>query len=261
MFGAASEDLKGIYDELERKWLVELAGNIRDTPLGPMAIPPSEHEVWTKVYAPSVIGGFRERFDRAAEKVARGTVENRRVALVRDELLGALERGSRTYLDSVSVTKELERRAADANRVSLVSDGGFRKAVRDCATFVSGPDSIRLDAMDKPSVSCSHPFGGIATPLKPSTKYRLSFFVKTENVQPKGEKGGASVVLNDGRNHRYPFAAGISGTMDWIHREFIVTTLPTAGKTPGYLRLVLGDATGTVWFDGVELTEVKEDRP
>lgn len=257
MFGAAAADVRAVYDELERKWLCEIAGNFRDTPLGPMAIPPSEHEIWTKTYGAKVLADFRGRFDRAAARLDGNSVEVRRLALVRDELLGALERGSRAYLDSISVEKELERRAARPNRVSLVSDAGFNKAVRDRSTFVSGPDSIRLDATDRPSVSCTHYFDGKSAVLKPATKYRLSYFVKTANVQPTDMKGGAVVIVNDGKNHRFPFTAAISGTLDWIHREFVFTTLPTASEKPCYVRLFLSQSTGTAWFDGVELTEVE----
>ena len=257
MFGAAAPHVKAVYDELERKWLYEIAGRMRDTPLGPAAMPPTEHELWTVTYGPEVLASFRARFDRAASVVPAGSIESRRIALVRSELLGSLERGSSQYMDVISVEKELARRAARPDAVSLVSNKGFIRAVHDKEVFVIPPSSIKVVSTNRSQVVTHLLSSGISR-LKPSTRYRLSYFVKTLDVRPVGKKGGASACLFDERNRNFP-SGGVCGTVDWLHRSFEFVTSPlTNEKKQAFLRVGLYGATGTAWFDGVRLEEIGE---
>ena len=46
MFGAAAEPMKAFYEALEYKWTHQLAGKMKNTPLGPVTVPPTEPEIW-----------------------------------------------------------------------------------------------------------------------------------------------------------------------------------------------------------------------
>ena len=257
MYGAAAGEIRAFFESLEEKWVKEIAGNIKETPLGPAAIPPSEYDIWTRIYGSAVLKSYRALFARASAAVKPGSLEARRIALARDELLGSLERGGGRFLETISVEKELARRTAHKGVRSLVSEKGYVRPAWDKSTFVTAPASIRLVSTNR-SVVCTHVLAAGPSRLKPNTRYRLSYFVKTEGVEPLSRNGGAVVIINDGRNRTFPTLGAAVGTVDWMHREFHFTTGPKANDgRDAYLRVAISQATGTAWFDGVELTEEK----
>jgi hypothetical protein len=98
--------------------------------------------------------------------------------------------------------------------------------------------------------------------LKANTTYRLSFFVRQENVQlnkgcgPMGS--GFYVRVDDGNGVvRLCPARAFFGTIPWTRWEF---SYKTSSKKPGtnykpYIHFVLRNASGKVWVDHVELIE------
>lgn len=99
--------------------------------------------------------------------------------------------------------------------------------------------------------------------LKPNTTYRLSFFVRQDNVQlnqgasPQGS--GFFVHVSDGNKvFRALPARPFFGTIPWTRWEF---TYRTSAKQPGtvskpYIHFVLRSCSGKVWVDKAELVEL-----
>ena len=59
---------------------------------------------------------------------------------------------------------------------------------------------------------------------------------------------------------RMPAATYWNGTRDWIHQSVEFTTNDDVVKLPGYkanLWLRVFNSTGTAWFDGVRLEEIR----
>lgn len=127
----------------------------------------------------------------------------------------------------------------------------------DDSAFVFGSNSIRLQAFD-PKMKNLFGIAQSLPSLKPDTKYRLSYYVRTENVIPASNAGGAVVNIWDDKNLWFPKNA-ITGTTPWIRQsfEFISGPKTNDGKNKSYIKLYLLLASGTVWFDGVTLSEVK----
>ena len=70
----------------------------------------------------------------------------------------------------------------------------------DTDVFAVGKASCRLVATDESAIAMEY-----LPDLKPETRYRLSFFLKTEDLRsPAG--GGAHVVVNDGGQQQLPTA-------------------------------------------------------
>lgn len=90
MFGAAAEIMKSIDEKFEELWLQRIGGRTVDTPLGPMAAPPSEYEVWEKIYSPDEIRKLTGQFEKAEKLTAENTKALQRVKFFRKEFLGAL---------------------------------------------------------------------------------------------------------------------------------------------------------------------------
>lgn len=93
MFGAAAPEMAAFFDLLEKKWTHEVAGRPVDSPLGPGVVEaPTQEELETKVYSPEVIRTLDAALASAAAKLAKGSLEARRVSLFRREFLEPLAR-------------------------------------------------------------------------------------------------------------------------------------------------------------------------
>ena len=86
--------------------------------------------------------------------------------------------------------------------------------------------------------------------LKPHSHYTLSVWVKTENVA--GEPGANAYAYEFQGLRADTSSIAIDGTHDWkLYRQ----VLSTGDGTRGRINLRMYGATGTAWFDDLELTE------
>ena len=86
-------------DGLEEKWTKEVAGRVIDTSVGPKSTPPSDEEIWEKIYSPAVIRSYDKLLKcalDAARKLADPLVA-RRVELYRKEIYDPLVEASAEY--------------------------------------------------------------------------------------------------------------------------------------------------------------------
>ena len=96
MFGAAAKEMAEFFDTLEGCWM-KVVEHPFDTPLGPgVCKAPTEEELCTKIYSPEVLARLAALLDNAEAKVARGSLEARRIALFRREFFAPVRaRGTR----------------------------------------------------------------------------------------------------------------------------------------------------------------------
>ena len=160
---------------------------------------------------------------------------------------------------------------------NLVKDGDFSLKQSSARTFgkwwlggtISEGCKASYDTNDfksKPQSACIESDGKTIAlrqelpALKPNTKYKVSFFMKLENVVLKGKFGGARLNIYSDRNHWCPSAKFLTGTQPWTKYEAEFTSGPktnTDSKKKAYILLYLMNASGKVWFDDIRLTEVK----
>ena len=98
--------------------------------------------------------------------------------------------------------------------------------------------------------------------LEPSSKYRLSYFVKCDDVQPLFRGGGVSVVVRRGGTAgknvpelTFPEHMNfLSGTTDWIPQVFTFETdASESDRSEATILLQVRYASGTAYFDDVRL--------
>ena len=126
------------------------------------------------------------------------------------------------------------------------------KVSHDTADFKSAPQSLCLESSGKTiAVRQNLP------DLKPDTKYKVTFFMKMENIVPTAKPAGARLNICSDRNHWSP-AKFLTGTQPWTPYELVFTSgAGTNGKVKSYILLYLMNASGKVWFDDIRLEEVK----
>jgi len=268
MFGAGAGEMDVFFRTLEEKWIRDIVGNIADTALGPVVHVPPEHEVWTRIYSPSVLRGLAGNCERAVQAAGEGSEEACRVAFMREQFLGPLDAESRRYLDLVSVEREQARRRAAGAVSDLVPEADFSEGNgrggcrawsslhRDEGTFVSAPSSGRLSHTNRLYAIRYFRNGE----LKPDTRYRVSYFLRLADVKKHGRPHtGVHMAFSDGMAEtRFPSGSALDGTIDWIHQSFEVRTGGDVEKLKkGFLCLRLMDASGTVWIDDVQMTEME----
>ena len=119
-------------------------------------------------------------------------------------------------------------------------------------SFVTGTRSLKLN-LDKPD--CLNAQNRVLN-LKPNTKYRLSFYMKTKDVIPlKG--GGGCVRLSMLDEVSFHPRQRIIGTRDWFRQTFDIVTPAKMKGVITYVAPSIIEATGTVWFDDVRLEEIR----
>ncbi|MCC7376223.1 MAG: hypothetical protein IT581_16310 [Verrucomicrobiales bacterium] len=94
--------------------------------------------------------------------------------------------------------------------------------------------------------------------VEPFTRYRLSGWIKTENVQPVDGGRGALINLHDLQGIATP---AVTGTRDWTE---VQTEFQTAEQSSIQINCLLGGwgrATGKAWFDDLVLTALSQIPP
>lgn len=264
LFGAAAPHMKKAYDLFEHCWMDGVMAGCRtlDTPLGPVSQEPGIIDLFTRVYTPEIIGRLVDCFALASKAVAEGSREGRCVAMMRSELLDSLVARSA----DLDVKAELARRERCSDR-SLLKNGGmdgpgvWSNTVKDGSlTFdtvnkVAGAASAKLSAssgvkkgMYRRVVCCQ------SLKLKKGCRYRLSYFVKGENIVSYGRSEGAGLCLWEGKTlySKHPLPL-LTGTFDWIHLSHVFT----AREEDVRLEFRICESTGTMWLDEVRLEAEK----
>ncbi len=122
------------------------------------------------------------------------------------------------------------------------------KATLDTKEFVSGGQSLRFDKPQAARITANQKYKG-----KPNTKYRLSFYVKTENLVPGRTNLGAGSWIQAGKKSMpYP-SSRVHGTTEWIRQS---TDFETDEGGEFSIGLWNWFSSGTVWFDHVILEQI-----
>ena len=113
----------------------------------------------------------------------------------------------------------------------------------DSSTAHSGKYSIRISSTEGADASWV-----IVIPAKPFSRYRLSGWVKTQNLEPGTSRG--ALFSFHGTAIR---TEAVSGTQDWTRLELVFDSGANDALSLNCLFGGWGKATGTAWFDDVEL--------
>ncbi len=133
---------------------------------------------------------------------------------------------------------------------------GSAPLIQDRRIFRTGGASVRLEEDAELLVQT-------ISGLKPSTRYRLSFFIKTSDVKSFSPHGGGIYVrfeqARKGQTIIFPTNGSYQGNIPWTKQIFELTTADQIGKNP-YIQFSRHNklSSGTAWIDQVELVEIAE---
>ena len=97
MYGPAAKEMEELYNTLEKHWIKDVMANIKETPVGPQAVLPSQFDLWNKIYGPAEIKRVEALLDRAEKLTAKDAMANKRVKFMRKELWGPVLKGMQQF--------------------------------------------------------------------------------------------------------------------------------------------------------------------
>ena len=112
----------------------------------------------------------------------------------------------------------------------------------------SGGRSGRISSTEGGDASWS-----IVSPVRPYSKYKLSGWIKTRNLKPLGNAKGALWNIQGFETFQTP---ALTGTQDWTRVELVFDTGGNDAVQINGLFGGWGKATGTAWYDDVQLEMV-----
>ncbi|MEO8426630.1 MAG: c-type cytochrome, partial [Verrucomicrobiota bacterium] len=113
----------------------------------------------------------------------------------------------------------------------------------------SGKRSAKISSVQGGDVSWA-----VQVPVKPRTEYRLTGWIKTENVQKVGRANGAMLNIHEMQDPIHGGTKALSGDNDWTQVQLNFNSGQMTEVTINCLFGGWGRVTGTAWFDDIELT-------
>ena len=264
MFGAAAPQMKEFLESLEDKWVNGLMHNVRMTSVGPETVMPSYYEMWAKIYSPEALARYAKLFADAAAKVPPGSLEARRIALFKAEILDPLAAKAKPEHDSLDVAACLERRKAFSGDGLVFADAAdaplkpwsiWPKPVYSLARSAEkGP--VSSAPLEFTSTTQAIAMAWLPLKIKPGAKYRLSYFIRLENVVAR-VFGGIDVSLQFGKSRPLDLEAlRFDGTTGWVYREAEFTAPEDMKPKDGVVKCTFRRAEGKAFIDGLRVDEI-----
>ena len=278
MFGAGAAEMKTFFDILEDCWVGRVTGNLRETPMGPACVKPGPFELWADIYSPAVMKRLDGLLAAAAGKVDAGSLEARRVALMRRHIYAPLVQRPARFAAETSVEDELARRRGRQTK-SILRNGDFTSLdgwieegsengsiALATEEFVSAPSSLKITVTKKPArkrgtccVYATQMPEKLLTKLKPNTKYRISYFVKCANLDKYLMNGGLYIQWWDNRYRWVPRTVPLAGTTGWMHQCFEMSTPGTFDEyKPHAIQIFITGCVGTAYIDDLLIEEIAD---
>ena len=138
-----------------------------------------------------------------------------------------------------------------SNQKELVK---IKNSVLDNKIFMNGTRGLCITNWDKHNIAAGQKFKG----MKPNTRYRLSFFLRTDISDKAAAGTGAGAFLNIGASQFAFPDIRITGKTDWHQQSFeFKTPANITPQTECNIGLWIWKAEGRAWYDNVSLVEIK----
>ena len=246
MFGKGADAMRRFDEEMEDIWMNDIISTQIETALGPMNAGISSFELWTRVVDMKRIRRFEALFDEAAGSVAPDSIEAKRIAFFRRQILEPMARHASELDVEGGVGREMAARAR-RGAVSIVK--GFKTLDFDVA---STNEAVHAK---------TYPLK-----LKCGRAYRVSYFISGENLDQYGDTpdqlriakmwGGVMGSVKCRGMSLGSTGRGVRGTFKPVVQSFeFVAPGEAGGEVDAELKLQTVWTTGRARFDSLLVEE------
>lgn len=99
MFGKAADVMSQIFDQYENIWIDYIANRVVDTPVGPVAAPPTTNELWGKIYNQAVMDQLQRRYDKAIQLAKLDMKATQRIQYIHEQYQQPLAQARDKYFE------------------------------------------------------------------------------------------------------------------------------------------------------------------
>ena len=247
MFGKGADAMRRFDETMEDVWMNEIISTQIETALGPMNSGISAFELWSRVMDVRRIRSLEAMFDEAMRAVAADSMEARRIAFFRKQMLEPMAKRALELDCEGGVDRELAARQA-RGAVSIVKD--FKPVEFD---IVSTNRDVHTKA--------------ISVRLKGGAKYRVSYVLSGENLEQFGAPdqmrvrkmwGGVLGMIKIGGKTPVCIGRGIRGTFNPVVQAFEFSVPGEKGKEiAGEVHFTMFWTTGRAKYDRLMVEELE----
>ena len=262
MFGAAAQQMKSFFESLEDKWVEKMMRNTRLGPQGPEVAMPGYYTIWKDIYSPEALAQYAKLFAAAEAAVSPGSLEARRIALFKKEMLDPLVARAKGAHESFDLERNLAKRKASTAKIVYedTGSGGSKWSVWPKGNVSQGRSAEEGPVSASPLEFTLHEqktsLTWINTRLKAGKRYRLSYFMKLDGMAAStggGVVGRLSWDKIDSKAKEGEIR--LSGTTCWIYQEREYET-PAEMKPSGQIHFHAHGASGKILVDGLRIEEL-----
>jgi hypothetical protein len=247
MFGKGADAMRRFDETMEEVWMNEIISTQIETALGPMNSGISAFELWSRVMDVKRIRSLGAMFDEAMRSVAADSMEARRIAFFRRQMLEPMAKRALEFDCEGGVERELAARQA-RGAVSVVKD--FKPVEFD---IVSTNRDVHTKA--------------IPVRLKGGARYRVSYVLSGDNLGQFGAPdqmrvrkmwGGALGMVKIGGKTPVCIGRGIRGTFNPVVQAFEFSVPGEKGKEiAGEVHFTMFWTTGRAKYDRLMVEELE----
>lgn len=95
LFTKAAPEMKEFFETVEKNWIA--SKEFVDTPEGPKSVPPTQFNIWTKLYTPASVKHLTALFDKAEKKCADDAMTLKRIKFFRKNYLDIILKNAAEY--------------------------------------------------------------------------------------------------------------------------------------------------------------------
>jgi hypothetical protein len=123
MFAQAAPEMQEFFETLERHWTVDITANTVFTEIGPVTHPPSQNDLWSKIYSPAETARIDQLFAVAREKLSADPAALQRLEFIRASLWQPVSEAAEAYQVALNGQNELFCLMPEVPPASISPDG------------------------------------------------------------------------------------------------------------------------------------------
>ncbi len=220
MYGPAAKEMMQFFDRLEYLWLHKINGKVVQTAIGPTQGTVSKKELYEKIYHAGELKNLKKHLDTSEKQCAESPEQLRRIAFVRKNFYGAIEKGLEEYTNFGSARSEF-----GINVPQLKGEITIDGKTDDAAW-----ENVPAQYLQKAAVVRTNP------KFLPETKFRVgrddrNLYIRFDCVEPEYDKRVTSQPGTKGHDPFFDDGIEVFLVSSPMHIRYYQLVVNSAGAT------------------------------